>query len=265
MPSLLVRKLSVARACSLGLLLLLTIGCRFPASTASKPQDEANARRYIELLRQRNYAAIEQDMDQTTLPNDVDQRLEAMADKFPSGQATATNLTGWNKLDIPGNTTTTTTISYVFSKTVVTASVTMQRLDDSNRLAGFTVSSFDAADAQAALATNSFTLAHKSVEQYTVLALAILSPLFCVYAFILCLKTKIARRKWLWLILIFLGVGEFGVNWTTGESILTPFFLRLPPGGAQAAAFGPWIVYASLPIEAILFLYLRPTLSARKP
>jgi hypothetical protein len=68
------------------------------------------------------------------------------------------------------------------------------------------------------------------------------------------------KKKWLWLIFIVLGIGKLVVNWTTGQVFFSELAIQLPAGGAGAQAYGPWQVYASIPLGAITFLIRRKRL-----
>jgi hypothetical protein len=65
------------------------------------------------------------------------------------------------------------------------------------------------------------------------------------------------KKKWLWLIFIVVGIGKLFVNWTTGQVFFTPLAIQLPPAGANAQLYGPWLVYVSIPLGAIIFLIMR--------
>ena len=244
-----------------GIALLTTLtGCISPSALRkAEQQDEAVARSYVDLLRNNKLDQIEAAFDPTTAPNDIGDLLVQMEKEFPPQEPLSVKLVGGHKYSVKDNSTTSVTLEYEFPQKWMAADITVQQIDGVSRITGFYVRNLKMSVEE----YNRFTLRGKNLEQYTVLLLSILSPLFCVYAFIVCLKTKIDKRKWLWLIFVFLGVGEFGVNWSTARSILTPFSVHLPSGGAQAAQFSPWIVYASLPLGAILFLYKRHDLAKR--
>ncbi|MFQ5465188.1 MAG: hypothetical protein ACE5EI_04595 [Thermodesulfobacteriota bacterium] len=103
---------------------------------------------------------------------------------------------------------------------------------------------------------NAFTLRGKSLRQYTILLLAVAVPLFIIYVFILCLRSRTDRKK-SWLVVILLGVGSLTVNWTTGApdwGIMSVSFLGIEP--LRDGLDGPWMISVAMPIGAILF-YLR--------
>ena len=49
-------------------------------------------------------------------------------------------------------------------------------------------------------------------------------------------------------------------NWTTGEIFFTPLAIQVPAAGANAQFYGPWLVYVSIPLGAIMFLMMRKRL-----
>jgi hypothetical protein len=97
---------------------------------------------------------------------------------------------------------------------------------------------------------------------YAVLAYGVAVALFTLVVLIVAAKTKMRRRKWLWILFILFGVGKFSVNWTTGQWGIALLVVQLFSVSSQAEFFGPWIISVSLPIGAILFLLRRNRLRA---
>ncbi len=69
------------------------------------------------------------------------------------------------------------------------------------------------------------------------------------------------HRKWRWVALILVGFGSFMLNWTSGLwgfRMLAIWFL----GGMvmRDGLDGPWMVYVSIPVGAIIFHMRRRTL-----
>ena len=92
---------------------------------------------------------------------------------------------------------------------------------------------------------------------------AIGALLITLYALVLCVKTKPLKRKWLWILFILVGFGQFVINWSTGEFQIAPLALQLFSASALASPYGPWIIAVSLPIGAALFIDRRRKLLAR--
>lgn len=63
-----------------------------------------------------------------------------------------------------------------------------------------------------------------------------------------------ASHDWAWIIFILLGIGKISINWATGEWTIVPLSIQLFSVPAFAAFNGPWIIAASLPLGAIMFI-----------
>jgi hypothetical protein len=108
---------------------------------------------------------------------------------------------------------------------------------------------------------NRFALVGKNAIHYIVLSLVVAVPLFIVYALVLCLKTPIARRKWLWMLFIALGFSRLSFNWTDGAYKIQPIsFSLLGAGFLKAGPYAPWIFTVAVPVGAIVFLVKRRSL-----
>jgi hypothetical protein len=104
---------------------------------------------------------------------------------------------------------------------------------------------------------NKFTLVGKSVLQYLTLICDIGSLLFTFYVFALCIRSKDMKPKWLWLTIVLVGVGYFGVNWGTGQWTYQLFAIQIPCFSMSHPFYGPWTVAAYFPLGAVAFLHRR--------
>lgn len=100
---------------------------------------------------------------------------------------------------------------------------------------------------------NRFTLRGRSPVHYVFLVLLIASVVIsfgvaCIVAF----RSRM-RRRWLWALLALVGIGQFMLNWTTGETGVRPLSFQLF-GGAfwHAAPAAPWIMSFAFPIGAAI-------------
>jgi len=111
-----------------------------------------------------------------------------------------------------------------------------------------------------------FTLTGKSPAHYAVLLLAVASFSTIVAALVLIVRTKGVRRKWLWFIGSLLGIGQVGIDWSTGQIFFNPLYVQLlgafalKPGG-----IADWTVGFGVPVVAILFLIRRRRLRRQEP
>lgn len=109
---------------------------------------------------------------------------------------------------------------------------------------------------------NRFTFKGKSYSHYLFLGLNVLYIGFIVLAFVVCLRTRNLKRKWLWAIISLLGAGEILFNWTTGA-----WQFKLLNFGFNISAFMPATPYTAvilkfyIPVGGILFFIKRLTLT----
>jgi len=240
----------------IGILFLVVFAGCDPAGVMNKmtpQQDESVARNYIDQLRQNKFDQIEKDMDSSISDSDIPGALVKMAAMFPAQDPVSVKVVGVNIFRVPNSSTTDITLEYEFPQKWLLARVVTQKRDGIATITGFHVNPIR--DSLENL--NKFTLLGKGVAQYTVLLLAVLSSLLSLYAFVVCIRTERGKRRWLWLILVLVGVCKLGVNWTTGQSSFVPLVVWLPPAGAAAPPYGAWTVYVSIPLGALAFLILR--------
>jgi hypothetical protein len=93
---------------------------------------------------------------------------------------------------------------------------------------------------------------------YFFLALWITIGTYTIAAVITCLRRKMpVWRKILWLVGIFSGVGTFSLNWTSGSPHFQLLFIHIPTVGfGRVGLLGPYIFWCTVPVFAILFLFL---------
>ncbi len=113
--------------------------------------------------------------------------------------------------------------------------------------------------AQSLQELNSFRLTGKGIANYLILALAVAMPLFCVAAFIACIRTPMPRkRKILWCLGILVGFGRLGVNWTSGAIAVSPLYVQfLSAGWLRWGPFAPHEISIAVPLFAMLFFWKR--------
>jgi hypothetical protein len=77
-------------------------------------------------------------------------------------------------------------------------------------------------------------------------------------AFVLILRTRALRLKWLWAIGSLLGFVNFRLDWTTGQWDIWPLSFTLFGASAlRSGMLAPWVMSFAIPIVAIVFLALR--------
>jgi len=226
----------------------------------AKSEDATIALNYINQIRAGKYDLVEKNLDASVKPPNVHELLVAMGGQFPTQEPISVKLVGAQVSDFSmnGKTSSSTnfTYEYEFPDRWLLANVATQKKDGGITIVGLHVT--PTADSLESI--NRFTLSGKSVVQYSTLLFAILVPLFILYALVKCARTKIERRKWIWILFILFGIGQFAINWTTGQWSVKLLQLQLFGAGTFAPLFGPWTVFVSLPVGAIIFLLQRKKL-----
>jgi hypothetical protein len=217
------------------------------------PEGESVAKSYIDLLRQNRFEQIEKDLDPSIKSPDIRNTLVKMAQMIPAQNPESIKVVGVQVFHGPDISSTNITFEYQFQHKWLLINVATQKKGEASTVVGFNVNQIP--DSLENL--NKFTLVGKSPIQYSVLVLAIFIPLFSLYALVLCIRTKIEKRKWLWVIFVMLGFAKFSVDWTTGQWGITPLAFQLFGAGAFAPLYGSWVISISLPLGAFIFMLKR--------
>jgi hypothetical protein len=179
-----------------------------------------------------------------------------MAALFPAGEPTSLTLVGAQSFSGPEWSTINLTYEFGFAGKWLLTNVALKKQHGKSTIVGFHVYPQPASlEAQ-----NRFSLAGKSAVQYAVLACGVVVPLFTLWVFIVCLRTKLKGRRWPWLVFILVGFGKLAVNWTTGAWAFALAYVQLLGASAVAPPYGPWTIAVSFPLGAIVFLLRRKAL-----
>ena len=234
---------------------VLLAGCDRASLVAkfASEEEQALARSYVDRLRARDLDAIEKSLDPRFAGPRVRPALEAMASMVPAGDPRSVTLVAARKHFSGGVKSVDTTFEYQFAGGWLLANVVVEERDGNRSLIGFNVYQ----RTQSLEQENRFDLLGKQPLHYLVLAGAMAAACISLYALVACIRTKDLRRKWLWIVFILLGVGQFVVNWTSGEWGVLPISVQLLGASATAAPFGPWVLSCSIPLGAIVFLFHR--------
>jgi hypothetical protein len=190
-----------------------------------------------------------------------DLRAQATPDAFeklyaevPPGLPTQPVLVGYNYFSSPSAQQALVSLQYPFPDAYVLVQVGVQSSGPEPTLYTFHVQRLPGALEK----LNAFTVRGKSWRHYLFLAFALAVPMFIITSLVLCVRTPLPRRKWLWIILVAFGYGQFTMNWTTGEVGSRPISFQLFGGGAQSRGpYAPWFVSFSVPFGALVFLHRR--------
>ncbi len=217
------------------------------------PKEEmAFAKHYLNEIRIKNFDYVKKHLDAELINKVSDAKLEEISDYFREGKLLTTELIGSQV-----NTFETTwqgnfTFEYEFESGRSLANVVMKRVNDKTTIIGFNV--YQTAASQKEI--HKFELSGKSFYHYVVLVLACIVPIFILFTLVICIKTPIPKRKWLWVIFVLGGIGSVSLNWTNGAYAFKILEYQLFGAGAVAASeYAALIISAGFPLGAIFFWY----------
>lgn len=235
--------------------------CRYDGSESLVQQEEVEfAKNYLAQLQYRNFDEVEKYLNPRLKTPDLRRNLEKLAGYFPSGEPLAIELISFNTFTNDDLRGAMLTFQYQFSDAWLVAHVVMEKRN--GNIFVHTVHVEQKPDSLEKI--NAFSLSGKNFTHYLFLTLAIIIPLFILYALVLCARTPIEKAKWLWVLFILFGVAGITLNWTTGEMDGQILSIHLFGAGAISSnKYAPWFITVSFPLGAIFFLIRQKRLKSR--
>jgi hypothetical protein len=236
-------------------LLLVLAGCSRTGMMESLVSDEKKqiARAYIQRFLDGDTATLIKDLDPSLRNDNIEATFKQMRALLPPGKPTAEpELVGWtSNYTVNGRAEHNLTYQFHFGTGWIVINAAWRDLPDGTRqLFGMRVQPLT--DSLQEL--NAFTFKHATVWHYVFFAAAVVIPIFVLVTLITCIRTKIPKRKWLWVIFILLGLMNCSFNWTTGAIDWRPMaFLVFGAGAFSAGAYGAWVISVAAPVGAVMF------------
>lgn len=214
------------------------------------PEDDAAARRYIDLLRTRDFNALEASFAPDAKKNTSRSALEQVATMLTAQQPQQTRLVGFHKFTSSSETDSDAVYELRFARWWTILVIDFKWIGRQSYLLGLHVQRSH----KSLEATNAFNLRGKGLSQYLGLFITAVVLLGDVVTLFVCAGAPGLRRKWIWLAAIAIGFGQVWVNWTTGACAVWPVSFRVPVAGAtHDSPYAPWVLYFTVPAGAIAF------------
>jgi hypothetical protein len=208
-------------------------------------------------LRHGQYDQVESALDPGIERSSARTNLTKMAALIPAQEPVSVKTVGaFARCDTRTGCDTRVTVEYEFPTKWVITQMVVHSKDGKSTVTSFRVQQ----ESESLEAANRFTLRGRRPVQYLILGAGIVSIAVMIYALVLCIRTPMRKRKWLWIIVTLLGVGKLGVDWTTGQISYHILWIAILPAGMGSQLYGAWIVTVSLPLGALLFLVRRERL-----
>lgn len=214
-------------------------GSTEPLFSASGPETDA-ARRAIEQLRRGELEALEAQLAAELVGPDTRTGLERLAALFPAGEPAAVTVVGQWIRTRNGARQTELSYEYAYPAAWIVVSLGLQSIDGQP-----VIHALNAQVLPESLATlNRFDLGRQGLLGYAFATLAIAILVFVLVVFVICLRTPIPRRKWLWAIFVLVGFKPLGM-------------MLLGAAAVAAGPYAPWVISFAAPFGAIAFLARR--------
>jgi hypothetical protein len=225
------------------------------------PQEEAaEGKKIIAQVAARDFESIEPRLDVSLRTPEARQELNRLAEYIPKGEPRSISTIGARTFRGQTDTRYDLTYEYEYEKSWMIASVVLHRKAGQLFIEGLHVN----LTPQSQKELNAFSFSGKGSIHFAFLALAVAIPFFILATLVICYRTAVTKRKWLWYIFIAIGLVQFSLNWTTGAFNIQPVsFLFLGAGFTQAGPYAPLILTFALPVGAVVFLARRKSLVLR--
>jgi hypothetical protein len=209
------------------------------------------AHEYIKRLKIGDLEALAAELTPELRTDQTLANLKSMRAILPAGEPTATHLIAYNSQHFPEESN--YLVGYQFGidgKWFVVNAGWREKTGEPRLITTLRVWALE----QSLQETNAFTFKRATAMHYLFFAAAVAVPLFILLTLIVCIRTPIPKRKWLWIIFVLLGFVQFSLNWTTGAWSIQPLAFQLFGASAMAASmYAPWIIGFSLPVGAVVF------------
>ena len=244
------------------LLSLFFSGCKLKNSKINIEQDKAFAEKCLQALRKGDFNTFISNLDLRVTEQGINQNLSITSQLLLQKELVSQELISWSFLYRPDRHRSQLNYQYQFKDSWAIVNIAIETVGQTKKIVLLNVSPIPAS----LQTTNAFSLAGKSPVHYVILLAAIVIPVFIVTVLIVCIRTKLQKQKWLWIIFTLFGVGNIAFNWTTGQLRFNPvYILFFGSGYIKASQYAPAIINISLPIGAIIFLFKRKSIKVIEP
>lgn len=216
-------------------------------------EDRKFATQCIDTLRAGKLDEIEQQLDASLRTAETHAVLVRIIELLPKEEPSAVKLVGAQLQVGTQGRDSNLTYQYSYGERHFLINCAIRTKDSGRVIFGLNVHGLDASIEQ----QQEFGLAGKTPLQYAVLLGVVVALVLTLVALIRCVMEKELRRKWLWVLFIIVGIGQFSVNWHDGNWVFSPVYLMLFSASAVSYGYGGFELSVALPLGAIVYLVRR--------
>lgn len=222
------------------------------------PEDDKLAREIITNLQKNNLDFIISNFNKKVLGNNPQKSISQIYNYIDHQEPKSIKLIGSHIYSSSNKHRSILTYQIEFPESWYIANIVIDTIGTSKKVFRFQINKTSGSLEQ----INAFNFHNKGIKNYIILLLSVFVTLFIIFSLIICIKNKI-KQKWLWIIFISVGIGQLGINWTTGQILFNPLSFNIQLLGSacfKGGMYAPWIISTSFPLGAIIFLVKRKKL-----
>ncbi len=212
--------------------------------------EDAYARGQIEALARGSTADLERDLDPSLRTAQTADQMRAMVTSIGGRRIEGMEVIGYQGMNFNGAERRSITYQLRLPGGWAVAHVASRTEGGRRIVEGASVSKIP----EPLQRTHAFRLSGKSLAHYVVLGLCLLVPLIMIYAAALVFRMPL-RRRWLWVLACVVGVGQWSLEWTGGQSWFNLVNLQLLGASfLRPSVYAPWVLSVSLPLGALYII-----------
>jgi hypothetical protein len=240
--------------CGTLLLTLAVGGCSQSLMSMFTPTAESKiGQSFFDDIRVGNFGPIRTALDPIYKDQLTPTMLQEIRNFFGERPVKSIKIIGSNTTTSPAATTYSLAYEYELEGRWVVAQIVLRKLDGRLQIEGMHVTPLTVSVEE----KNAFTLTGKTPYHLAFLVSSIAIALFTIGTTIVCWRTPIPRRKWIWRIFVLFGISSLTLNWTTGFIQYQILQIVLFGSGFMKPPYGPMMLQISFPVGAIVFWWRR--------
>jgi len=216
-----------------------------------EPEDVLRTKTYFDLLRAGKYDEVEKTLDPAIKDEEFRVTFDALVGSIPADNPSSVQTTVAERRCGEEYCMVHIVVEYQYTNELLLFNVAFRHSGTQVSTVGIHIRTIP----KPLIVANEFRLSKAGTNQYAILFAVVLAVLFSLYAFLECVRSNLGLRKWIWVPFILFGVSRIGVNWATGKLDFQIAAIQLISASAyKEQPYGPWMLYVSLPLGALLFV-----------
>lgn len=191
------------------------------------------------------------------LINDVRDQLPLVISALGLGEPLSKQMLEWQMVSNEQGNRHTILCQYRFPNIWVAVSLVFKTWGTQKKIIGLSIEHND----KPLHEVHAFAFFSKTAFHYLFLFLTVCVVVFCAATLVICIRSDIGKKKWLWNAFILTGEGKFCLNWTTADYGFEILDFQFPLYTfSKDGDYSPWIICIWMPVGAIVFLLRRKAL-----